>query len=160
MRNFKLVIINTGGTFSKEYNKLDGTLFVNCENVIEDIIKKAHLSKSLDITISKIICKDSLDMTEEDRLELVEVIHHFINERNIDAIVIVHGTDTIDVTARFVDKNFNLDIPVILTGAMFPYRINSIEASSNLISAIVASQTLGGGVYITIDGIIDKFNKI
>jgi L-asparaginase len=160
MKEFNLKIINTGGTFSKKYNKLDGTLFVDCDNVIEEIIEKSHLSKSLNITISKTICKDSLDMTDEDRLKLAEIIHHFIHERYTDAIVIVHGTDTIDVTAEFLNKNFNLDIPIILTGAMFPYRINQIEASANLISAITASQILSGGVYIAIDGIIDEFDKI
>ena len=159
-KRFSVRIINTGGTFSKEYDKISGTLFVNCEDIVEDIIERAHLSETLDMTISKVICKDSLDITNEDRLKLAEVIYHFLNIGNTDAIVIIHGTDTIDVTANFIDKNFTLDIPVILTGAMFPYRINPIESSSNLVSAIVASQVLKGGVYIAIDGIVDKFNKI
>ena len=48
----------------------------------------------------------------------------------------------------------------IFTGAMKPYEINPIEATSNLMLAIGFSQNAKEGIYISMHGIVKKYNKI
>lgn len=168
MNKIKIEVINTGGTFSKEYNKKTGLLEVNCNELnsyipvkhntllIEDLIFKLNISPSIEIAYTNIICKDSLDMTDKDRQKLVDLIKQMKTER----ILVVHGTDTIDKTAEFLDKNIH-NKKIVLTGAMYPYRINPIEAGSNFASALTTLQLVkNNGIYIAIDGIVSEYKNI
>jgi L-asparaginase len=62
-------------------------------------------------------------------------------------------------SAKFISK-FIKDKIVIFTGAMKPYEINPIEATSNLMLAIGFSQNAKEGIYISMHGIVKKYNKI
>ena len=57
--------------------------------------------------------KDSLEINEDDRAHLKQVIE----ECGSDRIVITHGTDTMAQTAEFLS---DLDKTVVITGAMRP----------------------------------------
>jgi len=98
--------------------------------------------------------KDSLDMTNEDRNNLLQ----FINKLECKNILIIHGTDTIDKTAKVLSEINNKKI--ILTGAMKPFEINQIEATGNLVQSIVSFNFINNGVYISLNGVIDKYNKV
>ena len=74
-------------------------------------------------------------------------------------IIVIHGTDTMHQSAKFISK-FIKDKIVIFTGAMKPYEINPIEATSNLMLAIGFSQNAKEGIYISMHGIVKKYNKI
>jgi len=169
MKQIEIMIINTGGTFSKEYNKKTGKLEVNCSKLnsyypskhsnllIEDLILNLNLSPSLKISITSIICKDSLDITKKDREKLLDLIKQM---KNKERILIIHGTDTIDKTAEFLNKYIK-NKKIVLTGSMYPYRINPIEAGANFASAITTLQLIQeNGIYIAIDGIVEKFKNI
>jgi len=72
MTKFKITVINTGGTFNKIYNHINGKLEVPKDNLaLEEII---NYSYNIDFDIKNIISKDSLDMTELDRKELAKTI--------------------------------------------------------------------------------------
>ena len=100
MKNNKnILLINTGGTFNKQYNELNGSLIIKKNNdVIKDILNKSKIDN---IEVKGIIYKDSLDITNEDRRLLVK----FINQCKYKKILIIHGTDTMDQTALFLDQN-------------------------------------------------------
>lgn len=150
----KLLVLNCGGTFHKTYNELKGELVINnnCET-LESILKQT-IRGNLDFELKGIIYKDSLEFTTQDREELVT----FINE--YEKVLIVHGTDTMDITASFIAKRVK-NKTIILTGAMIPYSINPIEATSNLsMSLYFLSQTSEKGVYIGMHGLVKEHNKI
>ena len=150
----KLLILNTGGTFNKEYNEINGLLEVlEDSKKIREIIKKSF-KDNLDLEIKGTIYKDSLDINDEDRSIILREIADF------EKVVIVHGTDTMDKTAAYLN-NYLTNKLVVLTGAMMPYSIEKVEATANLIQAITfANITEKKGVFISMHGLIDEFQKI
>jgi len=147
-------IINTGGTFNKRYNPLNGELEVPNDFIaIKEILKKSLFQKEYKIT--QIISKDSLEFTKEDRKLLVKTIQN----SKADKIIIVHGTDTMTKSAKFIDKFINNKI-IVFTGAMKPYEIEKVEAVSNFMMGIGFLENANNGVYISMHGIIKKYDKI
>jgi len=145
--------INTGGTFNKRYNPLTGSLDVPSDyEAIEDILKKSLFNQKYKIT--QIISKDSLEFTKKDR----ELLLKTIQDSKEDKIVVIHGTDTMKKSAKFVLKIKNKK--VVFCGAMKPYEINSIEAVSNLFLAIGFIQNAKNGIYISMNGVVDNYKKI
>ena len=149
----KILIINTGGTFNKVYNSLTGNL---------DIEPKANALKAIakhwlrDFNIINIIGKDSLDIDDNDRETLVQTI----KAHSEQTIIIIHGTDTIDKTAKFLDDS-NLRKEIILTGAMVPYSIDPIEATANFASAYGYINAINkNGVYISMNGVIKDYISV
>ena len=103
-----------------------------------------------------IIQKDSLEFTSKDRIELLATI----SQATQDKIIVVHGTDTMDITAAYLAE-CEVDKAIVLTGAMQPYSIDPVEATANLASAygyLRAKPT--EGVYIAMHGNIDYYDKI
>jgi len=150
----KILLINTGGTFNKVYQPLNGELIVdNTATALEDIASK-WLCK---FEIINIIGKDSLYINNQDRLLLLATINH----SRYDDIIIIHGTDSMNITAEYLADGGDLGKRIVLTGAMIPYSIDPVEATANLASAFGYLQTLNkDGIYITMNGIFGPYNKI
>lgn len=148
-----MLILNSGGTFNKKYNKLNGELEVPYDN---SAIEKILQSVDFKFDIAGVIYKDSLDMNLNDRKTLARVIM----ESNDDTFIIVHGTDTIHLSAEFLAEIFD-DRKIVLVGAMKPFEIDNIEASLNLGMAIgFAKAVRDYGVYICMSGHVELWNKI
>jgi len=140
----KIALLITGGTFDKEYNELDGELF----------FKTTHVPEMLDMgrsfvntRVDTLMMKDSLLMTDEDR----QVIANACKKAKETAIVITHGTDTMEDTARFLAPLIKRKT-VILTGAMVPYKFGSSDGLFNLGSALAYAQLQPPGVYVAMNG--------
>lgn len=149
----KILIINTGGTFNKVYDPLNGTLLVDqTSQVLEQIASKWLC----EFEILNIIGKDSLDMTNHDRLELLATISH----SSYEYVIIIHGTDTMHMTAEYLSDG-DCEKCIIFTGAMVPYSIDPVEATANLCSAYGYINALEkSGIYIAMNGIIATYEKV
>lgn len=150
-------IMNTGGTFNKVYDPIGGMLEVPYDNeAIEEIVE----SFAYDVEIAGMLYKDSLDITDEDRQQLIDIID--VDDEEV--YVIVHGTDTMDLTAAALAKWMEEDEEervIVLTGAMVPYSIDKTEASVNLGMALgYAATQPAPGVYICMSGIIAPYDRI
>jgi L-asparaginase len=142
-------VINTGGTFNKRYNPISGLLEVPQDD--HALEKLCNLAK-LDIPIQGIIYKDSLEIDDTDRQQIVDQIKN--------DVIVVHGTDTMDITAQFLDQQ-NLDQVIVLTGAMVPYSIDAREATANFMLAFgFLSAKPKNGVYIAMHGHVLPYKKI
>jgi len=137
-------IFITGGTFDKEYNELDGTLFFK-DTHLPEMLKLGRSKVEVDIRTLMMI--DSLEMTNEDR----QLILHQCQHSEEDQIIITHGTDTMTETAELLAKAIT-DKTIVLTGAMIPYKFGSSDGLFNLGSAIAFVQTLPKGVYVAMNG--------
>ena len=154
MTKSKITVINTGGTFNKRYNPLSGELEVPKDSLaLDEIIGYCY---NIDFEVSNIISKDSLEMNDDDRELIVKTIKNCKNQN----IIIVHGTDTIDLTASFIDENIK-DKTIVLTGAMLPISINKIEATLNFASAIgFLNANIENGIYISMHGSVKNYKKL
>jgi len=140
----RLTILTTGGTIDKTYNEFDGSL-ANSRSVL-DVILGALRLPDLFVRHTVVMHKDSLDMTEEDRLVVLKAVRDALPTS--DAVVILHGTDTLAKTGEVLHRELGeIDIPVILTGAMRPYEFRDTDAMQNVTEALLAARLLDGGVY-------------
>jgi len=148
-----MLILNSGGTFNKRYNLLNGELEVPYDNYsVENILQ----SFNSDYDLAGVVYKDSLDMDFNDRKMLANIII----ESTDDSIVIVHGTDTMNLTAEFLSEVCK-DKKIVITGAMKPFEIDNIEATLNLGMSIGFIKTeINFGVYICMNGYIEPWNRI
>ncbi len=153
-KNKKILILNTGGTFSKTYDEINGNLVVPIHNkAIEEILGKSKISNCI---VSGLIYKDSLNITQRDRI----LLKNQIKKSNHKKIIIIHGTDTMDKTAKYLAKHIK-NKTIILTGAMVPFSLDEIEATSNLMLAFgYISSKNKKNIYIAMHGNIKKYNKI
>ncbi len=140
-----------GGTIDKIYFD-DLSRYEIGESNINDILKDARVNFKSDV--SSLFKKDSLDMTDQDRLTVHKIVKSEIN----DKIIITHGTDTMIETAKQLESIKNKTI--VLTGAMEPAKFRSSDAVFNLGLAVAAVQTLHHGVYIVISGRIFKPDNV
>lgn len=148
----KILFIQTGGTIDKDYPKLtSGYAFEIGESVISEILSK--LNPSFSYEVLPFCKKDSTDITNEDRQNLLELIV----ARNENHIIITHGTDTLIETGRFLNDIQNKKI--ILTGAMRPQKFTNSDADINLGCAIGALHNLDSGAYIAMNGCIIKASQ-
>ena len=142
----KIAILITGGTFDKTYNELNGALFFKKSHVPEML---ALARSRLPARVETLMMKDSLLMTDTDRA----VISKACQAATEKHIVITHGTDTMEETARYLAKsNPGKSKTIILTGAMVPYKFGSSDGLFNLGSALAYAQMLPPGVYVVMNG--------
>jgi len=149
-----VTIINTGGTFNKRYNPIKGKLEVPSDNkALDKIIKACH---NVDFEIKNVVSKDSLDMTDEDRRTILEAIKITKN----DKIIIIHGTDTIDLTSALIKKE-KIEKKIVFTGAMVPMSIDEVEATMNFSQALgFLSADVENGTYISMHGVVVDCSKL
>ncbi|MFK7776245.1 MAG: asparaginase domain-containing protein [Saprospiraceae bacterium] len=150
----KITFIQTGGTIDKDYPKtIKGYAFEFGEPAIRRILEK--LNPSFDYEILTACQKDSLEITNEDRQNLVNLI----NKNSADKFIITHGTDTMMETANFIFPKINNKV-IILTGSMRPEQFSNSDAPINVGGAIAASQVLDAGVYLFMTGILKSYVEI
>ena len=148
----KVRIFVTGGTFDKEYNELDGRLFFK-DTHLPEMLRLGRCKVKVDLRTLMMI--DSLDMKDEDRLIIAD---HCVRS-DTDRIVITHGTDTMEDTARVLGGRVT-DKTIVLTGAMVPYKFGSSDGLFNLGSALAFVQALPPGVYIAMNGRCFAWNNV
>ena len=138
-------ILTTGGTIEKTYNERDGSL-KNYHTILPRMLTGLRLP-DLDISHEQVVFKDSLEMTEDDRQRVLAAARRALSVS--DAIVILHGTDTMAETGELLSRELtDLRIPVILTGAMRPYEFRDSDALQNVTESLLAARVLSPGVYV------------
>ena len=139
-------VLVTGGTFDKEYNELNGSLFFKDTHLPEML----RLGRSrIDVSISTLMMIDSLEMTAADRAPHRRRVR--AGGRDADPDHARHRHDGRDRRgarggARRAGKT------IVLTGAMIPYAFGSSDGLFNLGSALSFVQALPAGVYIAMNG--------
>ena len=150
----RLTILTTGGTIDKTYDEFQGNL--RNEQTVIDVILDALRIPDLFIRHVEVMHKDSLDMTEEDREIIAKAVCDAATTS--DGIVVLHGTDTLSRTGEYLHQHCGeLEIPVVMTGAMRPYEFRDTDALQNVIESLLAVRLLAGGVYVVMHNRVLQF---
>ncbi len=147
-----LLVLATGGTFDKRYDEISGALVFG-ESHLPHILQRCRITA--DYRLQALTLMDSLDMGDQDRDKVAEACAHAPE----DAVVIVHGTDTMQTTAEVLAK-LKLDKTIVLTGAMIPFDIKGSDALFNLGYAFAAVRHLPPGVYVAMNGQAFAWNEV
>ncbi len=97
---------------------------------------------------------NSDDMTASIWLELASRIEQ-LAAQDVDGFVVLHGTDTMEETAFFLDLVLKTAKPVVLTGSMRSATAVGADGPANLYAAVAVAacaQSVGRGVQVVFDG--------
>ena len=139
-----IAIYTAGGTIDKIYFDANSEYSVG-EPQIADILAAANVT--VDFRVERLLQKDSLDMTDDDRQLIVDRVRKTSEEK----ILITHGTDTMVLTGRALE-DLDASKTIVLVGSLNPARFKESDALFNIGFAFAAVQTLHPGVYIAMNG--------
>ncbi len=141
----RVAILTTGGTIEKVYDEADGSLR-NVGSGLDQILSGLRLH-DVRWRHVPVMSKDSLEMTDADRLLILEAVRTALPDS--DAVLVLHGTDTLSITGELLHARLSgLDRPVVLSGAMRPFVFRDTDAYQNLTEALLACRLLAPGVYV------------
>ena len=147
----QIVIFTTGGTIDKVYFDAKGGYEVGAP-MVRSIL--AHGRVDGHVKVLELLRKDSLEMTDADRLSIRDAVANWEGSR----VIVTHGTDTMVETARVLSDVHEKTI--VLTGALQPGRFVDSDAPFNLGMAMAAVQTLASGVYIVANGLVFAADRV
>ncbi len=157
-----ILIIFTGGTINMKLTKdLETTLDPNFKNEVMEVIEK-HF-ENINFTSKLFSTLPSPHITPQTMLELAKMISSEQNENKYDAIIISHGTDTLEETAFFLDTYFNTEIPIIVHGAMRNGSEIGYDGWSNLQASIktaLSKESKNRGVLVVMNDQINAANEV
>ena len=140
----KIAIITTGGTIDKIYFDAKSDYHVG-DPQIKVILDK--VGATFEYSVSEVFQKDSLDITDEDRL----LIANRILQTDASSFIVTHGMDTIIETANVLKQHLSRKT-IVLVGSLTPARFRETDAEFNIGVAVGAVQALPEGVYIAMNG--------
>jgi L-asparaginase len=97
---------------------------------------------------------DSANLTQANWLAMRDAILHAVEEEGCDAVLVLHGTDTLAYSAAALSfLLLGLDVPVLLTGSMQPAGVEGSDAWPNLFGALdMLSRGVDPGVWVHFAG--------
>src|SRR3970040_223860 len=101
--------------------------------------------------------------TLDDVLKLAVRVNELLRLPEVDGVVFVQGTNTLEETAYFLTLTVRSAKPVVVTGAQRPFTALSSDAQMNLLDAFrvaAAPETSGKGVVVVTNGEINAARDV
>lgn len=152
-------ILATGGTIAGRPLR-EGSVaeYVSGDVPVEEILASVPGLDSLAaIRYRQVANIDSGDMTEEVWLALARAVADEAARPEVRGVVVLHGTDTMEETAVFLDLVFAGTKPVVMTGAMRPAGSVSADGPGNILAAAriaLSPESAGRGVLVTMNDLV------
>ena len=105
----------------------------------------------------------SPSITPEMMLGISQMINELVSRSDVDGCVVVHGTDTLEETAFFLDVVLNTKKPVIVTGSMKSSSELGFDGINNLVSSILVAKSplsVGKGVLVVMNDQINAASEV
>jgi L-asparaginase len=151
-------LICTGGTIEKIYSELTGVV-ENRDSQIDRYLERLRLPDAA-VSCTRVMNKDSLDMTDSDRQLVLEAVLSKLREEPAP-VVISHGTDTMVETGLYLKAHVGeLRYPIILTGAMTPLVFERTDGLQNLTESLLAARLLPAGIYLVMHNQVFPIDRV
>lgn len=143
----KIVVLGTGGTIAGTSAHLGDNIGytaaqVGVDQLLADIPGLSSLVNGALVT-EQVAQVDSKDMDFAVWRALVLRCAHHLQDPDVDAIVITHGTDTLEETAWLLHQVLDARKPVVLTCAMRPATALAPDGPQNMLDAVAVALTPG-----------------
>jgi L-asparaginase len=150
----RVTILATGGTIAGAGSASDYGYKAGAFKV-EDLIKAVPQLKNLaQLKGEQVASIGSQDMNDRVWLDLAARANTLLASPDVDAIVVTHGTDTMEETAYFLNLVIKSDKPVVLVGSMRPATAISADGPANLYDAVATAAdraARGRGVMVVLN---------
>ena len=157
----KVVIITTGGTIAmiksssgKSYPSEKGNFFIT---------QIPGLKSIANVELLEFSNVPSPYMTPKDMWELSKLVKNILKNKDVDGIVITHGTDTLEETAYFLDLTVNTEKPIVLTASMRNINELGTDGPRNVLSSVrvaISEKAKGMGVMVCLNDEIHSAREV
>lgn len=141
----KIVVLGTGGTIAgKATDASDNIGYTAAQLGVDDLLASvpglAGVLNGLQVHCEQVAQVDSKDMDFALWRLLAQRVQHYMACEEVSAVVITHGTDTLEETAFFLHVLLPAELqngkPVVLTCAMRPATALNPDGPLNLLDAV------------------------
>ena len=133
-------ILATGGTIAGAQAGPSDYGYKSATFNVEDLIKAVPTLKDIaNISGEQVANIGSQDMNDEVWLKLANRINEVLKSKDVDGVVITHGTDTMEETAFFLNLVVKSEKPVVLVGSMRPATAVGADGPANLYNAVAVA---------------------
>lgn len=134
----QIQVIFTGGTISMQHDPTIGAAVpaLGGEQILAAV---THLGESIHARTYDFGQYPGPHITPDLMWELSRQVKGFLEDPDIDGVVITHGTDTLEETAYFLDLVIQHEKPVVVTGSMRNASELGYDGPANLRDAILVA---------------------
>jgi L-asparaginase len=136
----KVVMIFTGGTISMKIDEGNHSVIpaLSANEIMSNLFNSDLYSDLETIEFSEI---PSPSITPQIMLTLSKLVKDQLSRLDVLGVVIVHGTDTLEETAFFLDTIIDSEKPIIITGSMKSSSELGYDGINNLVSSILVAKS-------------------
>ncbi len=137
-------ILATGGTIAGAQREPHQPGYDAGGTDVADLLKAVpQLDTLAQLSAEQLVNIGSQDMNDAIWLTLADRLNQLLVDPQIDGVVIVHGTDTMEETAWFLDLVIPPRKAIVLVGAMRPATATSPDGPGNLHAAVMVAADPG-----------------
>ena len=158
----KIYMIFTGGTISMKIDDVSHSVkpALSANQIMQSLFESELYNELEVIEYSEV---PSPAITCEMMLDIARIIKRIIKENDPSGFVIIHGTDTLEETAFFLDTIIDTDIPIVVTGSMKSSSELGFDGINNLTSSILVAKSTkshGRGVLVVMNDQINAASEV
>ncbi len=132
-----VVLVATGGTIAGLAEGAGGQAYVpgalDVDSVVAAVPGLAQLAR---LRSRSVFAVDSVELDLPQQLELARAVEQELADPDVDAVVVTHGTDTLEESAYLLHLSITSDKPVVFAGSMRPADAVSADGPANLLNAV------------------------
>lgn len=135
-----LVVLATGGTIASRsggVNTAGGS--VASDSAATLLAGVGSVSREVTVESVDVMRANSFNLTLSDLADICRVINHHIDRSDVDAVVVTHGTDTVEETAFLADLVHTSSKAVVFTGAQLAADEVDSDGPRNLREALLVA---------------------
>lgn len=150
----RIVVLGTGGTIAgRAAQACDAVGYRAAELGISELVCRLPLPRELAIDAEQVAQLDSKDMDVATWQLLARRASQHLARPEVQAVVVTHGTDTLEESAWFLHRVLAPAKPLVLTAAMRPATSLQADGPQNLVDALTLAAHAGAcGVLVAMAG--------
>lgn len=157
----KIVVLATGGTIAGLADDVSAPQRYKAAQLGVAQLLAGLVPADIPVVSEQVAQIDSKDMSYDIWQSLVARVDHWLHQDDVQAVVITHGTDTLEETAYLLQRVLQPSKPVVLTCAMRPANAPDSDGPANLRDALVVAQSHdASGVMVVCAGDVHAAHEV